>query len=136
MKEYSKDYEKKLPCSKKAVASTLLRTRPDNAKITQFLSVSTTSSSTSFLEEIQRSNRIAEQTTFLTIYEPEERDEKVEVDEQKNDKGKQKDADDGECLYFSIRSTKEICNRSNSDDKSVYFTIPSATGNDRTTHIH
>ncbi|EJW80503.1 hypothetical protein WUBG_08588 [Wuchereria bancrofti] len=100
--------------------------------------------------KIQKSNEIAQQATFLTIYETEvEKDDNkdnqmVEVNEDESEKGKQNDAvidndntmidssdydDDDRSIYFSIRSMKEMNNCQNSDDESVYFTVPSTTAN-------
>lgn len=119
--------------------SASLLTYVDNVKTTPYQSVS----SKSLLEE--RKKKIAEQTTFLTIYETEEEEKDYDKNNEKikmNDMVKQKNANDNnngdnddEFTYFSIRSTKETVNDQNSDDKSIYFTIPLTTTNDRTTHI-
>ncbi|VDM92163.1 unnamed protein product [Litomosoides sigmodontis] len=107
-------------------------------------SLPTSRSSLKSLSE-RRDNRNAERTTFLTIYETEEESDydegavKTDVDEPGNQKRKQEDAyGSNDDTYFSIPITEELCSSSNSDTKSVYFTVPSATGNDQTnnTRVH
>lgn len=134
-------FAEKVPVSEKTITPASMLTSVDSDKTTHFLSVSPGSPSKSLLEAIQRNNSIAEQTTFLTIYETEEEgngdenDQEMEVDEKESYKGKQTDADNDndkdndESVYFSIRTTREMHNRQNSDDKSVYFSTPSTTEN-------
>ncbi|MCP9263586.1 hypothetical protein DINM_006859 [Dirofilaria immitis] len=109
-----KNYKKRMPASEIAVASTSMSASADNARIVQSLSVPSSSPSKSLMETIWRSNDTAERITFLTIYENENRsdDDDKNEDDQKfktiGKKSKQKDSDDDETIYFSIRSAKEI----------------------------
>ncbi|EFO18991.2 hypothetical protein LOAG_09505 [Loa loa] len=131
-----KNYKEKVLSLKKAVAFASLLTSVGNAKTTQSLSVSSGNPSKSLPVTIQRSKRIAEQTTFLAINETEvekgndENELKMGVDERKSCMSKQKDVnndnvdDDDESIYFSTRSTNEMHNHQISDDESIYFIVP------------
>lgn len=104
-----------------------------------------TSRSSSISSSQRTDNRNDQQTTFLTIFETEtksdydEKDENESVAENGSQKGKEKDAAENtnDHMELLISRAEEICDSLKSD-KSVYFTVPSAIGNNQTnkTRVH